>query len=225
MNSYMVSQVPQDHCKPDQSVDADASWSMLRRAVLESTRALVAAVEAKDKYTQQHSLTVKMYSRWIAQAMGLGEDAIESLETAALLHDIGKIGIPDAILTKPGPLTAEEYEIVKRHPRIGVDILSHSSHLQRELPLILHHHERVDGRGYPDGLEGDAIPLGARILNVADSLDAMLSQRSYRKPLTLEQAREELRRNRGSQFDAEVVDATMQWLPTAISPSELIGTP
>ncbi|MEE8400284.1 MAG: HD domain-containing phosphohydrolase, partial [Desulfobacterales bacterium] len=140
----------------------------------------------RDPHTRAHSVTVCTYAETIARRMGLGSAMIETLRAAALLHDIGKIGIPDTILTKPGPLTDEEYDIVKHHPQIAIDILQHASYLENERPLILHHHERFDGTGYPDKLKGDEIPIGARILAMADALDVMFSSRSYKPPYTLE---------------------------------------
>lgn len=187
----------------------------LRRSYLESTRALVAAVEAKDAFTERHSSRVARYSRLIAARLGLSRSHIESIATSAMLHDIGKIGVPDAILNKPGPLREAEFDIVRRHPNIAIEILGHTTFLNEELPYILHHHERYDGTGYPAGLAGEQIPLGARVLAVADSLDAMLSTRSYKPPLTLRRAKMELVRCKGQQFDPKVIDATLAWLEDA----------
>lgn len=186
--------------------------SQLRRSYLESTRALVAAVEARDAFTHRHSARVSEFCRCIADRMRLSPAHTECVATAARLHDIGKIGVPDAILNKPAALNADEFAIVKRHPAIGVEILGHTTYLRRELPLILHHHERVDGSGYPHGLRGDEIPVGARILAVADALETMLTRRSYKPPMSLDQARCELSRCRCRQFDSRVVDATNTWL-------------
>lgn len=179
---------------------------------VESTRALVAAVEAKDPYTRAHSLTVAHYAEQIARRLRVSPALLKPLRVAALLHDIGKIGVPDAVLTKPGALTDEEYELIKRHPETAVQILEHVSYLADELPLILHHHERYDGRGYPGGLSGDHIPLGARILAMADSVDAMASPRSYKPAYDVQRVKAEVARGRGTQFDPAVADATLQWL-------------
>jgi HD-GYP domain-containing protein (c-di-GMP phosphodiesterase class II) len=187
----------------------------LRQVCLETTRALVATVEAKDPFTKRHSLRVSRYAREIALWMGLPSEKIACVETAGVLHDIGKIGIPDVILNKPGPLLDGEFAVVRTHPGIGTDILGHTTYLEHELPLIRHHHERYDGRGYPDGLAGDAIPLGARVLHVADSLDAMLSRRAYKAPLTPAQARMELVMCAGKQFDPAVVEATLAWIDSS----------
>ncbi len=187
----------------------------LSHARCEVTRALVAAVEAKDPYTNHHSEKVAEYTQRIAASLGLSARQSAVLRNAAVLHDVGKLGVPDAILCKPGPLTDEEFETIKRHPRIGVDILRHISHLTSELPLILHHHERYDGSGYPDGLAGEAIPFGASILAVADALDAMLSRRSYKEPYKVDRAMEELVRQKGRQFDPVVVDHAIECLSAA----------
>lgn len=193
----------------------DRMGNALRRSYLESTRALVAAVEAKDSFTERHSARVSTYARQIGARMGLDDECLGSLETAAMLHDIGKIGVPDAILNKPGALTEEEFALVRKHPSIAVEILGHTTYLAAELPVILHHHERYDGMGYPAGLSGDRIPLGARIINVADSLDTMLTRRSYKGSVSLREARMELVRCRGKQFDPGVVDAALAWLDDA----------
>ena len=191
----------------------------IRSTCVESTRALVAAVEAKDHYTEAHSLTVAAYAEAIGKRMGMPSHVVEILRDAALLHDVGKIGIPDAILTKPGSLTGEEFAIIKKHPALALDILRHISYLTDERPFILHHHERFDGRGYPNGLAGRRIPIGARILAVTDALDTMLSPRTYKKPYSLEQAKSELIRHAGKQFDPDIVMTTLRWLED--SPGEL----
>lgn len=184
----------------------------LTQSHLESMRALVAAVEAKDPYTQKHSLTVAHYAHALAVYMGMPEAEADPIRTAAVLHDIGKIGIPDSILVKPGPLTADEFALIRRHPIVGTQILEHVSFLRSELPLILHHHERWDGSGYPVGLAREQIPQGARVLHVADALDAMLSQRSYKAGLTLDHAVAELKRGMGTQFDPVMADAMVRWI-------------
>lgn len=196
----------------------------VRSTYVESTRALVAAVEAKDPYTRAHSLTVAAYAEAIGKRMQLPSRLIETLRAAALLHDVGKIGVPDAILTKPGPLTEEEFAVIRRHPETALEILGHVSFLTDERPLILHHHERYDGTGYPGGLEGDNIPIGARILAVADALDTMFSPRTYKKPYAVDRVRRELEVGAGHQFDPAVTDATLRWL--ADSPNDFpAGTP
>jgi putative nucleotidyltransferase with HDIG domain len=196
----------------------------VRSTYVESTRALVAAVEAKDPHTRSHSLTVATYAERIGERMRLHARRIETLRVAALLHDVGKIGVPDAILTKPGPLTDEEFGIIKRHPETALEILGHVSFLTDERPLILHHHERYDGTGYPGGLAADHIPIGARILAVADALDTMFSPRTYKKPYTIDRVTTELRVGAGRQFDPAVTETTLRWLAEAPSdfPSETV---
>jgi len=184
----------------------------LKQTYLESTRVLVAAVEAKDPYTQAHSMTVAAYAEGIAKQLGVDAGVIQVIKTAALLHDIGKIGVPDSILTKPGKLTPREWGIVKRHPIMAVQILEHASFLRAELPVILYHHEWWDGSGYPEGLSGTRIPFGARILHAADAMDAMFSLRSYKKGYSAERVCEELRRGAGRQFDPQVAEAAIQWI-------------
>lgn len=184
----------------------------LRQSYMESTRALVAAVEARDPYTHDHSQRVSHYAKTIATRMNLSQREISRIETAAILHDIGKIGVPDSILRKTEKLLPEEFDVVRCHPSIGVKILAHTTYLRRELPIILHHHEQYDGSGYPDGLAGNQIPIGARVLAAADALDAMLSRRAYRPALSMQEARSELKRHSGTQFDPTVVDVLLEWL-------------
>jgi HD-GYP domain-containing protein (c-di-GMP phosphodiesterase class II) len=170
-------------------------------------RALINAIDAKDTYTWGHSDRVALIARRLAEQLQLEGAECERLYTAGLLHDIGKIGVPDGILQKQGPLTDSEFEEIKRHPQIGYGILQHLQQLGYVLPGVLHHHESVDGRGYPHGLQGDAIPLFGRILAVADSYDAMTSSRPYRSAMSPETARSRLREGAGRQWDARVVAA------------------
>ncbi len=170
-------------------------------------RALVRSLEAKDPYTKLHSERVTQWAVEVAKKMNCSEEEIESLTFAGHLHDIGKIGIRDQILMKPGRLTDEEYEIIKTHPVIGAEIVGHLGLLQLETAIIRHHHERWDGKGYPDGLKGDEIPRLSRILAVADTYDAITSRRPYRKAMSVEFACKEIIRNSGSQFDPDVVEA------------------
>lgn len=184
----------------------------LRQVSIESIRALVHAVEAKDPYTRRHSEHVAAYSVEIARRLGLPEEAVGSIRTAALLHDCGKIGIPDSILTKPGRLVVEEFEQIRRHPVIGYEILSNISAFAGEADIVRAHHERWDGGGYPDGLAGEVIPFGSRVINVADSIDAMLMRRTYKEPFGVHRVLEELQAGRGSQFQPIVADAASEWL-------------
>jgi HD-GYP domain-containing protein (c-di-GMP phosphodiesterase class II) len=149
---------------------------------------------------------VRRYSQLIARHYGLSEEEIEHLSRGALLHDIGKIGVPDAILLKKGRLTPEETEQMRRHPTIGFTMIAHIPFLAKAAEVVLHHHEAFDGSGYPSGLGGHRIPLGARIFTVVDALDAMTSNRPYRAALPFEEALEEIRRCSGSQFDPHIVD-------------------
>jgi diguanylate cyclase (GGDEF)-like protein/putative nucleotidyltransferase with HDIG domain len=184
----------------------------IRQAYLDATQALVAAAEAKEPFARRHSLIVSGYAEAIAKRMGLRPALMNTIRTAAILHDVGKIGVPDAILTKPGPLTPAEYELVKKHSETGTEILAHVGSLSDELPLILHHHERHDGKGYPKGLKGSEIPLGAGIIAVADAIDVMLSNRSYKNPFDREHVRHELIACSGKQFNPPVVEAAIDWL-------------
>jgi diguanylate cyclase (GGDEF)-like protein/putative nucleotidyltransferase with HDIG domain len=195
----------------------------LKKTCLELTQALIAAVEAKDPYTRRHSLNVATYAVALGNQLRLNPATLEAIETAALLHDIGKIGIPDRILTKSGKLTDDEFRLVRRHPVVAAEILQHATFLKTEVPMILHHHERWDGKGYPAGLFGEEIPLGARVLHVADSIEAMLSQRSYKGSYDRDHVIAELAANSGSQFDPRVVHAAIEWLsgnpPLALQPA------
>lgn len=177
-----------------------------KRANLDAIYALAATVDAKDSYTYGHSKKLSKYAVYIAEAIGYSSKDIERIRTAALLHDIGKIGIADNILNKPGYLTPEDFEPIKAHPDKGVSILKNVDSLKDCLPAVRHHHERYDGTGYPAGLKGDDIPLDARILAVADTYDAMTSRRPYRQlQASKEQAIEELQRCAGTQFDPKIV--------------------
>jgi len=184
----------------------------LRDLYRESTRALVAAVEARDPHCRAHSVTVARYALAIARRMKFSDRDQQTLEAAALLHDIGKIGIPDAILAKPASLTPEEFAFVKRHPQIAVEILGRSRLFTDERQLILYHHERIDGRGYPEGLSGCRIPIGARVLAVADAVEAMLSPRTYKPAFDVRRVRAELQAGAGRQFDENVVEVALKWL-------------
>lgn len=165
---------------------------------------LLMAINSKDNYTLKHSLDVARVACTLGRALGLPEEDIKTLEIAGKLHDIGKIGISSSILKKPGPLTPEEWEIIKEHPTLGRLIMQHLSQLEVVLQTILYHHERCDGKGYPEGVKRENIPLLARILASADAYCAMRSNHPYRRALTKEEAIEEIKRNMGTQFDPEL---------------------
>ena len=170
-----------------------------------SLAALSAAIEARDPYARGHSSRVTVFCRAIAKRIGVENERLPVLRLGALLHDVGKLSVPPAVLLKNGPLTEAEFEHVRRHPAAGVRMLRSLGAPREILPSVLHHHERWDGTGYPRGRAGDRIPLEARILSVADSFDAMTSLRPYRTPRQVHDAIEELERCAGSQFDPELV--------------------
>ena len=172
--------------------------------------AMAGLLDAREKSTAHHSTRVRDLSVIMAREMGLSQTEIEDLARGALLHDIGKICIPDAILLKPGALTPEEREIMKTHPEVGYRLLRASAYLEHVAELVYTHHEHYDGSGYPRGLKGEAIMIGARIFAVIDAYDAMRSNRVYRKAMPVEAALTEIKRNRGTQFDPQVVDAFLR---------------
>lgn len=167
---------------------------------------ITSALDARDPYTGDHSRRVSDMACAICELMGLSQKEYDETHIAAHLHDIGKIGVPDAILLKPFSLNDEEWTIMKKHPQIGADILAKSPHFSRISAIILHHHERFDGKGYPFGAKGEEIPLGARIIAVCDSIDAMASARAYRKALPIEICRSEIERNVGLMYDPDVAN-------------------
>jgi len=174
---------------------------------LETIRTLAAAIDAKDPYTKGHSERVSSYSMAIARHLGLDFDDVFNVRIAAILHDVGKLGIEDGILNKPGGLTEEEYAVMRRHPDIGAQIMAPISKLKTIIPGIRNHHETWDGTGYPDRLAGEEIPLVARIIGVADTFDAMTTNRPYQRAMPLSHVVEKMRTMAGTRFDPEVVDA------------------
>ncbi len=198
----------------DRTRQLDVKNKELRTAYIQTIRALAEAIDAKDAYTRGHSERVAVYASRIAREMNLDRQLIERVYFAGLLHDVGKIGIPDAIITKPARLDPDEYEEIKKHPEIGAKILEPVEFLGAIVPCVRHHHEWFDGsdRGYPDRLIADAIPLPSRVILVADTVEAMTSDRPYRKALPTEAVIKELHKFSGSQFDPVVVKAFLRLL-------------
>ncbi len=185
-------------------------YGRMRALYLSGIRTLAATVDAKDSYTHGHSERVAGYARAIALALGLPQLEVETIELAGLLHDIGKIGVPDAILQKPGRLDPDERTLIEQHADLGARILSDNPALMPLVPLVRHHHERWDGRGYPSGLRGEEIPIGAAVICVADTFDTMTTDRPYRRAPGLEEARAEIAKCSGGQFAPHVVEAFLQ---------------
>ena len=188
------------------------SKEQLERAYLDTIQSLRYAVEAKDPYTRGHSDRVSEYAVLIGRKMGLPEDEIKTLQIGGLFHDIGKIGVPDSILQKEAKLTDDEYSQIKNHPSIGAHILGEAEAFKDIIPIVKHHHERFDGRGYPSRLSGEEIPLLARITAVADTFDAMTSKRSYRNALDIQYVKEEIERCKGTQFDPKIAEVFLEIL-------------
>ena len=188
------------------------TYEKLEKAYMESIQTVRYTVEAKDTYTRGHSDRVSEYSVLIGEKIGLNEEDLRRLRIGGLFHDVGKIGVPDNILQKNGKLSDDEYSEIKNHPTIGAHILSSASIFQDIIPIVKHHHERFDGRGYPGQLKGEEIPYLARIAAVADSFDAMTSRRVYRDSLPINVVIEEIEKNKGTQFDPNVADAFLDIL-------------
>ncbi len=172
--------------------------------------ALIAALDSRDSETQGHSMRVAEYTALVARHLGISEPELTDIRRGALLHDVGKIGIPDAILRKPGPLNAEEWKIMEQHPELGYAMLKGITFLAGAIPIVLSHQEKFDGTGYPGGLEGNGIPLGARIFSVVDTYDAITSTRPYRAGRSYEVARDEIIKYSGTQFDPQVVETFLK---------------
>ncbi|MHB0976709.1 MAG: HD-GYP domain-containing protein [Candidatus Aquicultorales bacterium] len=195
-------------------------YMKLKDAYLDTVRSLVQALEAKDAYTRGHSERVAQYAELIARQMKFSEQMVEMVRYAALLHDVGKIGVSRKILNKPDRLSRYEYELVQEHPRIGARIIEEVDFLQEPLSAVLYHHEHIDGSGYAFGLKGEEIPELARILTVADSFDAMTSARPYRDGMSTEEACQELIRCSGSQFDSRTVEAFIEAMKGQSGPKD-----
>jgi putative nucleotidyltransferase with HDIG domain len=192
--------------------DVRRLYRQQQRSICQSLLALANALEAKDSYTRGHSERVAQLGRRIAAELGLDADQVSAVGEAGLLHDIGKIGVPEPTLQKSGPLTDEEWQAMRRHPVVGAQIVSPFECFARSTVLIRHHHERWDGSGYPDGLTGPAIPLGARIVAVADVFDALTSRRPYRAAIPRDAALAELLDEAGRALDPDVVRTSVQLL-------------
>lgn len=196
----------------DIRLENNAVHAALNASMKETLIALVRTLEARDRYTKNHSARVSAMSVRFAKGLGLGNEEVELIRVGALLHDIGKVGVPDSVLLKPGRYTDEEFSIMKRHPVIGNDILKHMDTLAVERQIVLYHHERMDGKGYPHGLMGEEIPMAARIVCVADAIDAMTTHRVYRRAQPISYCIEQLKKNAGTQFDASVVEVAVECL-------------
>lgn len=188
------------------ALDNSRLYRQLQEQHLQTIAALAASIEARDPNTSGHSEQVMRYAVRLAEAIGLSSERIERLRYGALLHDIGKIGIRDYVLLKPGPLAPDEFEAMRQHPRIGAEILQRIEALNDVIPMIENHHERIDGGGYPDGKAGDEISAEARILAIADAYDAMTSDRAYRRAMCTTDALRHLQNGRGSHWDSDYVD-------------------
>ena len=194
----------------ERTVRLQEAYRTLKKAHLDSVKVLAGAIDAKDPYTRGHSYRVRQMSLQIATALRFTEEKMEVLEYGALLHDIGKIGIKDEILRKPGALSPEEYQTIQEHPLIGVKIVEGIEFFKDKIPMIRHHHEHFDGRGYPDGLAGEAIPLEARIIAVPDAFDAMASLRPHQRTRSIGEILLEMEQNGGIQFDPRILEIFMR---------------
>ncbi|MBI4461675.1 MAG: diguanylate cyclase, partial [Acidobacteria bacterium] len=193
-----------EHVTESLGVDA-TKMGDLPAPVLETVTSLAFAIDAKDHYTQGHSQNVARYSVALGRRLALSEKDVEELRLAAILHDVGKIGVPERILHKPGPLEREEFDMMKEHAALGAKILEPLRTITNIQKIVRHHHERIDGTGYPDGLKGETIPLASRIVAIADAFDTMVSERTYKRARTQVEAIEELQRCAGTQFDSKLV--------------------
>jgi len=194
-----------------------------REQVLSMACTLVSLVDLRDSYTGGHSNRVAGYNRGTAVTLGLSYSDTNNIVIAGLLHDIGKIGVPDHVLLKQGKLTDEEFELIKKHPEFGWMALKSVKEFEEVSLMLLHHHERIDGGGYPGKLKGAQIPLGAKIIAVGDSYDALTTNRPYRTARSQGEALEELVRCRGTQFEPEVLDAFLKWIQSPVATKSRIG--
>jgi putative nucleotidyltransferase with HDIG domain len=183
--------------------------------LMEMVTSLAGAIDAKDPYTKGHSTSVSRYSEALARAINLPEPEVERIKIGAMLHDVGKIGIPESVLKKPGKLDDDEWQIMKQHPTIGAEkVLAPNEALRDLIPIVKYHHERLDGKGYPEGLKGEEIPLAARIVSVADAYHALVSDRPYRKGMPIEKACAILKEGAGIQWDPDLVRSFISIAPS-----------
>ncbi len=190
--------------------EVEFAYKNIQNHYSETVSSLVAAVDAKDAYTKGHQERIAKLAQLIGQKVGCSAEEVELIKQAAILHDLGKIGVPEAILMKRDKLSEAEFKIIKKHPVIGAEILSPVKFLKEVVPLVLYHHERFDGTGYPEGLKGLQIPLSARVICIADAVDAMLSNRPYSQAKTADEVKKELRKCSESHFDPRLVDAILK---------------
>ena len=201
------------------AIENSLLYEEVQKAYHEVILALMNTVDAKDTYTRGHSGRTSRYALGIAQEMGLSKRECQKIKTAAELHDIGKIGVGDFIMSKKNPLSTTEYNTIKAHVLTGEGIIKPIRYLHFALPLIRHHHEHYDGTGYPDGLKGEEIPLGARIIGAADAFDAMTTKRPYNKPLSYTEALANCTSEAGKHFDPKVIDALARFINKTMSKS------
>jgi putative nucleotidyltransferase with HDIG domain len=207
------------------AIDLKRTYGRLQRAIFQSLLGLANALEAKDPYTRGHSTRVARLARQLALRMDLPSSMAETIAQAALLHDLGKIGVPESLLGKAGPLTADEWEVMRRHPVTGAQIVAPLEFFDEGAIIVRHHHERLDGSGYPDGLTGNGIPLGARIVAVADVYDALTSNRPYRQGFTHGEALDLLQRESGRTLEPQVIELLVEALETPPTHEAGDGTP
>jgi len=207
----------------EKSAEAEANYlkKQIEDAYLATVYTLAAVINARDNYTYKHSKMVTSYAVALADSLKFSEEKKDMVRLGAMLHDIGKIGIPEYILNKPGPLTPAEREVIQRHVNIAEAIVDQMPYLRRAAPIILHHHEFYDGTGYPDGLKGEAIPIEARILTIADAYHSMISDRPYRQAMTPEEALGQLQSLRGIQFDHNIVPVFIRLIENELAKSSV----
>jgi putative nucleotidyltransferase with HDIG domain len=192
--------------KAASAIENSTLYEELKESYLQTLTALANAVEARDIYTRGHTERVCFMAQALCQEMGWNQEKLWEVKMGGILHDIGKIGVPDAILNKAEALTGEEFEIMKQHPIVGAKILEDISFLTPAIPFVLYHHERFDGKGYPYGLRKDQIPIQGRLMAVVDTFDAMTSDRPYRKAKSLDMALREIKKCAGTQFDPHIAE-------------------